>query len=58
MIVVIGGGIAYGATYAFGLITGNEPSVQRLEEPVSGAAGRSTYGSTRSASVTTTPTSG
>jgi hypothetical protein len=39
MIVVIGGGIAYGATYAFGLITGNEPAVQRLEEPVSGAAG-------------------
>lgn len=39
MIVVIGGGIAYGATYAFGLITGSEPTVQRLEEPVSGAAG-------------------
>ena len=39
MILVIGGGIAYGVTYAFGLITGNEPSVPRLEEPVSGAAG-------------------
>ena len=39
MFVVIGGGIAYGATYAFGWITGIEPSVPRLEEPVSGAAG-------------------
>ncbi len=40
VLALVGGGIAYGASYAVGRITGNEPSVeQRLAKPVSGAAG-------------------
>ncbi len=40
VLVAVGGGVAYGASYVVGLFTGNEASqVQRLARPVSGEAG-------------------
>jgi hypothetical protein len=40
ILALVGGGIAYAASYLVGRITGNEPSaVQRLAKPVSGSAG-------------------
>jgi hypothetical protein len=38
-LAVVGGAIAYGGSYLVGWVTGIEPGVQRLANPVSGSAG-------------------
>lgn len=39
LLIIVGGGIAWGASYLFGWVTGIEPATQRLAAPVTGKAG-------------------